>query len=83
MTKNPANRKQISVKKELSLGFFGVIVLLLFVGAIALFSQHRSTSAVDKLIAVDAKLAFVDQWLARLKSPEEENAAGKIAGRVY
>ncbi len=57
MTKNPANRKQISVKKELSLGFFGVIVLLLFVGAIALFSQHRSTSAVDKLIAVDAKLA--------------------------
>lgn len=33
--------------------------------------------------AVDAKLAFIDQWLARLSSETDEKRPGKIAGQVY
>lgn len=48
---------RISVGKALALGFAVVLTFLLFVGAVALYSQQRSTEAIDKLIASDARFA--------------------------
>ncbi|PWF43617.1 hypothetical protein [Massilia glaciei] len=49
-------RGAFSVKQELAIGFAVVIslLLLLLVGALAVYSQRRSTVAVDKLLYQDA-----------------------------
>jgi signal transduction histidine kinase/DNA-binding response OmpR family regulator len=46
-----------SVRRQLSIGFSVVIALLLMVGAAALYHQQQSTSAVNRLIGQDTRVA--------------------------
>src|ERR1700682_911754 len=48
---------RLSLRAELASGFIAVIVLTLVVGFVSLFAQNRSIEAVNRLVAVDGRIA--------------------------
>ena len=53
----PTWTRRLSLRAELAAGFAAVIALTIVVGAVSLFAQARSIDAVNKLVAVDTRIA--------------------------
>ena len=52
-----AGYRRLSLRAELATGFAAVIALTLVVGFVSLFAQNRAIEAVNKLVAVDGRIA--------------------------
>jgi len=49
--------RRLSLRAELAIGFIAVLALTLVVGLVSLLAQYRSVQAVNKLVAVDGRIA--------------------------